>query len=69
MTNLNEEVDLVYPFHRYSPDYSPTFIYLPSPSLLFKMMKACIGVQTYKDLWIYNSDFRTQPETNDHHFF
>ena len=30
-------------------------VYLPSDYLLFKMMKACIGVSEPEDLWIYKS--------------
>ena len=29
-------------------------VYFPSPDLLFKMMRACVGCLSVRDLWIYN---------------
>lgn len=43
--DLNEEINLIYKFSRFFYDQSPSFIYLPSPSLLFQMMKACLGIK------------------------
>ena len=37
-------------------------VYIPSPDLLFKMMRACIGCQSIKDLWIYNETFNPVTE-------
>lgn len=33
--------------------FIPTVIYVPSEEMMFKMMRACIGVTDKKDLWIY----------------
>ena len=30
-------------------------IYMPSKEMMFKMMRACIGVTDKNDLWIYQS--------------
>ena len=30
---------------------------MPTPYLLFKMMKACIGVEKKSELWIYCEDY------------
>ena len=49
------KVGLAYKIGRYNDDESPTCIYLPTRQLLFKMMRACIGVEEPEELWIYNS--------------
>ena len=36
------EVNLVYQFKRMDTNHSPTCVFLPSATVLFKMMKACI---------------------------
>ena len=46
--------DLVYPVPRYHDDRSPMCLYIPSPLMLFKLMRACIGVEKITELWIYN---------------
>ena len=38
-------VDLVYSLDRYNLNKNPNCVYFPSKPLLFKMMKACIGVE------------------------
>jgi len=43
---------LVYPESRYGPDESPAAIHLPSRDVMFKLMRACIGVEKPADLWI-----------------
>ena len=45
------EEDLVYRADRYVEGQSPFVIYFPSRLLLFKLMRACIGVEHEKDLW------------------
>ena len=37
----------------YNPDIIPPCYFMPTKALLFKMMKACIGVYRVEDLWIY----------------
>lgn len=48
-------LDRVYPETRMIDGFSPTVIYIPSREIMFKMMRACIGVTDPKDLWIFNS--------------
>ena len=43
--------DLVYRVNRYTKGNSPNTLYFPSKMMLFKMMRACIGVTDPKDLW------------------
>ena len=52
---LQKEIkaNLVYDLKRYSEDYSPMCVYIPNRPLMFKMMKACIGVERVQDLWMY----------------
>ena len=45
-------MNLAYKLSRYFEDESPSCIYMPSPNLLLKMMRACIGVENTSDLWI-----------------
>ena len=33
--------------------FVPTVVYEPSKEIMFKMMRACIGVTDKKDLWIF----------------
>lgn len=43
--------DLVYRASRYVKSCSPHSIYFPSKRVLFKIMRACIGVQDPQELW------------------
>lgn len=57
-SNIDEEFlinreDLVYHKSRYHPDYCPRLIFIPSDQVLVKMMRACIAVDKFQDLWIY----------------
>ena len=52
---INPDED-VYAPSRYSPDYSPLLIYIPKKEVMFKMMRACIGVKCTSDLWINRND-------------
>ena len=45
---------LVYPEQRYIHGDSPAVIYIPSKEVMFKMMRACIGITDPKDLWIHH---------------
>ena len=45
--------NLIYGLSRYEEDYSPMSLYIPNKPLLFKMMKACVGVNRIEELWIY----------------
>lgn len=44
----------VYPQSYYRPGQSPSCVYIPSREIMFKMMRACIGIQEEDDLWINN---------------
>ena len=45
------EEDLVYRENRYIYKDSPNMLYFPSKMLLFKIMRACIGIDIAEDLW------------------
>lgn len=47
---------LIYKPSRFDEKRSPNCIFLPSQELLFKMMRACIGAESPKDLWIYDEN-------------
>lgn len=47
----NSAEDLVYRGDRYTGESPPSLIYFPSRVVYFKLMRACIGVQKYEDLW------------------
>ena len=47
------EYEQVYPDEKmFSRETNPMPIYIPSKSVMFKMMRSCIGVKSPKDLWI-----------------
>jgi hypothetical protein len=43
--------NLVYATERFTEGNSPNTLYFPSKLLLFKIMKACIGVKFKEHLW------------------
>ena len=45
-------INLAYRAERYHSGF-PSCLYLPSNDVLFKLMRACIGVERIQDLWIY----------------
>ena len=47
-------IRLCYQVNRFEEESSPMCVYIPNKKVLFKMMKACIGVEDVEDLWIYN---------------
>jgi len=47
-------IPLVYPAERYVEGNSPYCLYIPSNELMFKLMRACIGVKKPQDLWFIN---------------
>ncbi len=49
--NLEQVDDLVYPPNSYIEDYVPQFVYIPSDKMMFKIMRACIGLTNPEDLW------------------
>jgi hypothetical protein len=51
---LEDKRSLVYPEWRYKLGYSPPMIYIPSKIVLFKLMRACLGVETPDQFWLYN---------------
>jgi hypothetical protein len=46
--------DLIYDKNRYNYDKTPNCVFIPKKSMVFSMLKACIGVTDIKDLWIYS---------------
>ena len=53
--NTNQDLtidDLVYPFASYAEE-SPACIWIPRIELMFKLMRACLGVTDEKDLWMF----------------
>ena len=42
----------VYPEERINGYNSPQVIYIPNKAVMFKIMRACIGVKTKDELWI-----------------
>ena len=49
----SSEEDLVYRIDRYNEENSPVVTYFPSKLVLYKLMRACIGVESEEDLWCY----------------
>ena len=50
----NEEFtadNLIYPEYKYRKDECPACIYVPSRPLLLKILRACMGCSSSKDLW------------------
>ena len=43
---------LVYRGNRYEKDNSPNMLIIPSRMVMFKIMRACVGVKTIEDLWV-----------------
>ena len=43
--------NLVYRRIVFDQPHSPACIYLPSKAVIFKLMRACIGVESPRDLW------------------
>ena len=46
-------VDLIYNKVHYNEKFTPICIEIPTTALLFKFMKACIGVKNKEDLWVW----------------
>jgi hypothetical protein len=46
-----DDEDLLYHENRYVPGNSPSVIYFPSNLMIFKIMRACIDINTEEDLW------------------
>ena len=42
----------VYAESRYEVGTSPTVIYIPKKEVMFKIMRACIGIKRVEDIWI-----------------
>ena len=54
---LRDPEDLVYHESRYSEEYSPLVIYMPSKMVLVKLMRACMACDDPSDLWINRLNF------------
>ena len=52
---LRNNDDLVYHKSRYTEDQSPSIIYIPSKIVMVKLMRACMGVTSNEQLWIYET--------------
>lgn len=48
-----DKTDLVYEESRFTKGNAPKCIYVPSPILMFKLMRSCINCINPEDLW-YN---------------
>lgn len=48
---------LTYHLKRYHEDCSPMCVYIPSNDVLFKLMRATIGVTSAEEMWMYNSGY------------
>jgi hypothetical protein len=46
-----DEDMLVYRGNRYCEDNSPNMLIIPSRMVMFKIMRACVGVKNKEDLW------------------
>ena len=49
--DVNKEIPLMYSVTRYIEGNSPKALYIPSKLVLFKLMRACLGVYDENDLW------------------
>ena len=49
---LRNKEDLVYRDSRYVDAHSPFVIYIPNENVMFKIMRACLGVDEISELWI-----------------
>jgi len=43
---------------------SPRLIYMPRKELIFKMMRACIGVEDETELWFNRNEFEVNETLN-----
>lgn len=48
--------NLVYQHSRYDAHQPPICVYIPSPEMLFKLMRSSIGCHEPEDLWIYDKE-------------
>ena len=53
---LNDSSHFMYPEERTVGVDSPMMIYFPNKALMFKIMRACIGINKIEDLWISNNN-------------
>ena len=49
--DIHKEIPLVYREERYIKGNSPNSLYIPSKLVLFKIMRACIGILDKNKLW------------------
>lgn len=52
-----EEINLIYCKERYTKEYSPMTVYIPTKDIMFKLMRGCLGCQNVEDLWIFHEDY------------
>ena len=57
--------DLVYSQGRYSPDYSPSVIYIPKKAIMFKLARACLACQSVDELWFYVENDKDKPKDSN----
>ena len=57
---------LVYHEKRYNPDESPKHVYVPTKELMFKMIRASIGITDIHDLW-FNESLECHSHFHDTH--
>ena len=49
--DIHKEIPLVYYEGRFTKGNSPNYLYLPSKLVLFKIMRACLGIYEEQHLW------------------
>jgi len=50
--------ELVYAESRFTKGSSPVCVYIPNKDIMFKIMRACIKVETPADLWTCSVEMR-----------
>jgi hypothetical protein len=59
--NQDNYVDLVYNVRRLQNGYSPSVVMIPTNEVMFKLMRACVGVYSVQDLW-FNQGIEQEEE-------
>jgi hypothetical protein len=49
--NSDDYVDLVYNLNNLTCGYSPQCLLIPTNEVMFKLMRACVGIHSVQDLW------------------
>ena len=54
-----QKYNLTYQLDRYNEEFSPMCVYIPTNDILFKLMRATIGVDKVQDIWIFNEGYQS----------